>query len=715
MANEVARTSAKFFDPKGNPGPYVAIVRNHLDSKYMGTLEVEILFSSESGNSPNSPGRLAQARYLSPFYGTTSYDGLTKNTGYKFTQKSYGWWMVPPDVGSRVLVLFAEGNRGQGFWIGCVQDDYMNFMVPGGNPATNYNNQDNTVKLPVGEYNKKTESAVGRDPTRYIKPVNTDYLNILDLQGLSEDETRGITSSSARREVPSTVFGFSTPGPQDRRSGTPGIKYGENFAQSQTAFNRLGGSTFVMDDGDATLLRKGKATDSPMKYSNKETGETGGDPTLPHNELVRLKTRTGHQILLHNTEDLIYIANANGTTWIELTANGKIDIYAQDSISIHSEKDLNFRADRDINIEAGRDFNVKALKNIKMESVENYQLYVTKDKLVKVLGNDENKVMGDKRTTARGNIVEHATEIHMNSESQTEAEAAQELEVFQTFDLPNPYLWSEEDGEYDSTDREKFLSMMKRVPMHEPWGHHENLDPTAVTSLKTDITLDPTLTNEELQELVDEQAAAEEEAAALAAEEALQAEDDALQSEEEPADEPEVVKEPIIMEPTWLTQTPDTFRKAATPTPQKEKAAPSNTSDAPADSGVIKTKEEAGSAAEPPAEVSAAADAVKTDLSVNTVSALDSAIDTAVAGAKMGFAAAQTLVKDLDKTFNPSALKTIVEQGAEVFNAGQVAASSALLDVRTKLAKINTSNSSTTTQVASTAGKEWDDNLGDYI
>jgi len=615
---ESSRSSSELFDPRGNPGPYLAIVRNHLDSKYMGSLEVEILYTNESGNAPNVPGRLAQARYLSPFYGATSYDGLTKNPGYKFSQKSYGMWFVPPDVGSMVLVIFAEGIRGNGFWIGCVQDEYMNFMVPAVNPSTTYNDQDPNTKLPVGEYNKKIETGVGRDPTRFIKPVNTDAVNILDAQGLTEDETRGITTSSARREVPSTVFGISTPGPQDRRFGSPGIRYGENFAQSVTAYNRLGGSSFVMDDGDPTLLRKGEAADSPSEYANKEGGEEGGFPTIPHNELVRIKTRTGHQILMHNSEDLIYIGNSKGTTWIEMTSNGKIDIYAEDSISIHSETDLNFRADRDINIEAGRNFNVKALKNIQMESVENYQLYVTKDKLVKVLGTDENKVMGDKKVTARGNYVEHATEIHMNSESQTEAESAQALEVFQTFDLPNPFLWGPYDGEYDSEDREKFLSMMKRVPMHEPWYQHENLNPLEVTKNKTDINLEVLLkqygynpaseyTEEELEGIKEEIAAIQEEEAALVAEEeALAAEEEALAAAEAeaearaaaeeageeyippPEDEPEVEKEPITIEPTYHTSTPDTFRKNKSKTSsQSVKSSEVQASN----NGVIKSKE----------------------------------------------------------------------------------------------------------------------------
>jgi len=71
---------------------------------------------------------------------------------------------------------------------------------------------------------------------------------------------------------------------------------------------------------------------------------------------------------MHNTEDFIYIINSQGTSWIELTNNGKIDIYSKDSISIHSENDFNFKANRDINIEASGNINIKSKEQLRMES-----------------------------------------------------------------------------------------------------------------------------------------------------------------------------------------------------------------------------------------------------------------------------------------------------------------------------------------------------------
>ena len=96
------------------------------------------------------------------------------------------------------------------------------------------------------------------------------------------------------------------------------------------------------DDGDPSNLRMGMAKENPATYydiENKPENSSNGDATLPCNEHSRLRSRTGHQILLHNTEDLIYIGNAKGSAWIELTGNGKIDIYSQDSINIRTETD----------------------------------------------------------------------------------------------------------------------------------------------------------------------------------------------------------------------------------------------------------------------------------------------------------------------------------------------------------------------------------------
>jgi hypothetical protein len=414
-----------------NAGPYLARVVNNIDPKYMGTLQVQLL--RDVGNIPDSEGTLFQVKYLTPFYGVTSLDHNGKNNTFGDTQKSYGMWMVPPDVGVIVLVTFVEGDPKQGYWLGCVQDEFMNFMIPG-LAATEINTENPPGKKPVAEFNKKTNTLEQADTTQIKKPIHP-LASALSKQGLITDEHRGITTSSARRESPSNVFGISTPGPIDRSSGAPRGNIGTKENRVSGAFvSRLGGTTLVMDDGDDNFLRKKPASEGPPDYASIENDEKGGDPKIPHNELFRIRTRTGHQILLHNSEDLIYIGNARGTTWIELTSNGKIDIFAEDSVSIHTKADLNVTADNNINLTASNDVNIKAGNNVNIKADADYN--------IKAGGDGKLTVGGQSNINAGGNHVETAAQIHMNGPSASTASDAS----------PAP-----------------------RVPQHEPWSGHENL------------------------------------------------------------------------------------------------------------------------------------------------------------------------------------------------------------------------------------------------
>ena len=394
------------------PGPHVARVVNHLDTKRQGSLRVELLSDVLGSNDKGTAGQLFTVRYCMPFYGVTNVESNKKDNDYYNTQQSYGFWAVPPDPGTKVLVMFAEGRSNQGYWIGCIQDEYMNYMVPGGYPADKATNivQENIIadfknkSLPTGEFNKTIEGRKGNNPDKFPRPLNPMMSLTLSKQGLEQDIVRGLTTTSSRRDVPNTVYGWNTPGPIDKRDGAPKGKYGELDTQVDYFRSRLGGSAFTMDDGDPSILRMGIAKENPATYydvENTPKNISKADPTLPFNEHIRLRSRTGHQILLHNTEDLIYIGNANGTAWIELTSNGKIDVYAQDSINLRTETDLNIKADRDINIESGKDINFTAGRN--------YKLMVNNDRDVKTnknettfVGKDKNEWTGDNHTVAVG-------------------------------------------------------------------------------------------------------------------------------------------------------------------------------------------------------------------------------------------------------------------------------------------------------------------------
>ena len=360
------------------PGPYLAKIVNHLDPTYMGSLEVAVMRAIPGQPATQSSNVIV--KYCTPFYNVTSaaFEG-NDSASFNDVQKSSGFWMVPPDIGTTVLVIFIEGDINQGYWFGCVPDQFQNHMVPG-IAASKYTaigpgdeDRYGTTNLPVAEFHKASRNMDVPNPDSFTKPVHP-FADRLLQQGLLIDNIRGITSSSARREVPSQVFGISTPGPVDTRVNAPRKQIGfQDSSAVSIPVSRLGGTTFVMDDGD-------------------KDGQ---------NELVRIRTRTGHQILLHNSSDLIYIGNSKGSAWIELTSNGKMDVYCEDSISMHTKGDFNLRADRDFNIEAGRNFNVATRVDMNLNIDQNFNT-ICDQMLTQVTGDSDLTISGHFNSSIKG-------------------------------------------------------------------------------------------------------------------------------------------------------------------------------------------------------------------------------------------------------------------------------------------------------------------------
>ena len=514
------RTPVSASSGKLDTGLMLAKVVGYLDPSFMSGLEVTLL--RDNGNSIGDLGQTYTVKYASPFYGVTAYEnmGLNKDD-FNDTQKSYGMWFPTPEIGTTVLCAFVNGNPSEGYWIACAPSRFMNHMIPaiGGSTAVELTAEqkkkyDTTQPLPVAEVNRKTNELDKKLEIEKIKkPVHPIADRFLE-QGLLEDDIRGTTTSTSRRSIPNTVFGISTPGPVDRGQGSKKQFIGKKQTQSASAVpaSRLGGTQLVFDDGDDQFQRKTPAGEGPQEYVDTlDTEEKQkGDPNIPYNEYVRLRTRTGHQILLHNSEDLIYIGNAKGTTWIEMTSNGKIDIYAEDSISIHTENDLNIRADRDINMEAGRNINLKSVTGrLHADIATNLELVVGANGQITTTGNLDIKTAGNNKMSAGGtvdlksggatkvtaggdasigaaNLIFSGGKIDLNgpqAPSAAEATAASALSTHENILTSSKEKWGDKNRYAVSAP---LNSIMKRVPMHEPWALHENFAPQFLTPSNTD-------------------------------------------------------------------------------------------------------------------------------------------------------------------------------------------------------------------------------------
>jgi len=345
------RASNFKFDRGGSAadmGPFTGRVINNVDPIRSGRLQVYIeQFGTGDGEDAET---WRWVSYMPPFYGTTQPS--TANTGpgsYPGNQQSYGMWFTPPDIGTRVMCFFVDGDPDQGYYIGCIPEPGVNRMIPamGAVPRDQYRVQNNTqaeyfanaTQLPVTEINNNNEQ-ISNDPKFYNqpKPVHSYQSAIFFQQGLINDTERGPIGSSAQRESPSTVYGISTPGQpiyqggSDPRSIRRQLETGELNPKDVQVIGRQGGHTLTMDDGDLEGA----------------------------NSLIRLRTAKGHQITMSDSGNFFYITHANGQTWIEFGGEGTIDVFSTNSVNIRTQGDINLHADRDVNMYAGRNFNVSS-------------------------------------------------------------------------------------------------------------------------------------------------------------------------------------------------------------------------------------------------------------------------------------------------------------------------------------------------------------------
>jgi hypothetical protein len=336
-----------------DPYPYLGIVKNNVDPTRAGRLQVWI---ADFGGNADEPGNWRTVSYASPFIGTTNIPiNGSKTNSWSESPQTYGMWMTPPDIGVEVLVIFVSGDPQKGYWIACVSSNISRYMLPGNAsslyPSTEFSSDavkktynaavaDNggVVPAPVTEFNSNLKE-YATDPgfINIGKPIHEPQYLILTGQGLDRDPYRGVLTSSSQRETPSNVFGISTPGrPLNDPVLDPGyeakVKSGNLTEADYAVKTRVGGHTFIMDDGDST----------------------------DKNKLIRIRSSSGHQIVLNDSANSLYISNNKGTVWVEFTDEGKLNFFSAGGIDVRTQGDMNFHADGNINFNAVGKFNIKA-------------------------------------------------------------------------------------------------------------------------------------------------------------------------------------------------------------------------------------------------------------------------------------------------------------------------------------------------------------------
>jgi len=461
-------TTKSYTDERGGAvllsRPVIGIVKNNIDPTHTGRVEVYI--ARLNSYDQDNPRGWVSVSYLSPFGGSTQPSSSPDDEGkYKTNAHSYGFWATPPDINTQVLCVFAGGDINFGYYIGAIPGSGLTHMLPAIGSSekivansTESESYGGALRLPVTEINdinaKKDNEEMFVDQSRTIHSYQAAMLNI---QGLIRDPERGTINSTAARETPSGVIGLSSPGRPYYKGGYTDESIESAVGQEGTPdenfkiVGRKGGHSLVLDDGDLT---------------GKE-------------QLIRLRSGTGHQILMHDKSETIFFIHANGKSWIEMGKEGTIDIYNTNSTNIRTHGDINLHAERDINMFAKRNFNLKA-EQINLESSKNtllragkdFNQYVIGKYTVKVDGAMSLKSKGEASMASDGAAYVNGKKINLNTGSSSlTPDKVKEIPVKKHDDT----LYDKKKGFTPAPN--KLESINSRVPAHSPWtGANKGVD-----------------------------------------------------------------------------------------------------------------------------------------------------------------------------------------------------------------------------------------------
>lgn len=460
------RGQAYKYDKGGVPsefGPFIGTVKNNVDPTRAGRLQVYI--ESFGGQNPEEESNWRTVSYATPFYGdigvidpslTNSKTGTGEFVGNKH---SYGWWFTPPDIGTRVLCIFAEGDPNQGYYIACLPSPGLGHMVPAIGASTKYvksagqqNYLSGASQIPVTEIND-LNPAILESPRFYdeSKPVHDVLAMELFQQGLITDNIRGPITSTSQRESPSKVFGVSTPGKPIYAGGLreeqvkAQLEAGDITYDQIKVIGRNGGHSLVLDDGDLT----------------------GKD------QLIRIRTAKGHQITMSDDGDAFYIIHANGQTWLELGKEGTIDLFSTNSVNVRTQGSINLHADKDVNISAGMKINMYAKQETNLESLvinnrADTELNLYSKAKISARSNGSIALQADKTTSVDGGdaLQLEGGCVNLNGGG---ALPAKTVPAIRKNKLPDTKF---DDATGWQVESSKLETITTRAPTHEPYPYH---------------------------------------------------------------------------------------------------------------------------------------------------------------------------------------------------------------------------------------------------
>ena len=243
---------------------------------------------------------------------------------------AYGMWGVPK-VGATVVVTCLDGDPANRIWIGCMHSMATEHTMPHGRYIG-----DGGIDGPVSS----TEEPIQPLYSNLRKAFNGNTKSF-------EWNTRAADTSVAGLTQEAVDTGNMSSKKPDTRTG---------YKESRI-------------NPDLKIPNSPEKNYDPQIYAWVSPGfHAISMEDSPDNCRLKIRTASGHQIIMDDSNERIYISTAEGANWIEFDQDGTIDIYAEQNVSIKSARCINLTAAESIRLTAGTSVHVVAGNDIRTTS-----------------------------------------------------------------------------------------------------------------------------------------------------------------------------------------------------------------------------------------------------------------------------------------------------------------------------------------------------------
>lgn len=333
------------------------------------------------------------AVYASPFGGTDAHATRGREDSKTTGPVAYGMWNIPK-VGATVLVGCIDGDPSQRFWFASLYPQYLTHTLPHGRFIGN--------EGPLSSKESPIEPLSSNLKKAFVDPSSSQWQSrAIDKQVAGvEGEVlgkQGQSDISKRADAANQGYAKSRVEPDLVNELTGGIhKDPQTYAWVTPGFHAIS-----MDD------RK-------------------------DNCRVRIRTTAGHQILMDDTNERIYINTAQGNSWIEIDEKGFIDVYAGKDLALHAVENIHIKADKNVFIDAGETINLTSGVATRISAVGNIDVKTNGNLFLDAQGEFNILAQGEGKITTTGilnlrsvaNIHQTGQEIHLNGPDATGASPA---------------------------------------------------------------------------------------------------------------------------------------------------------------------------------------------------------------------------------------------------------------------------------------------------